>query len=201
VEYKRYFLKCVRKDESVDFIELEIVGSWLSESPINSDGRGHFREWFKASEFEQVLGRPFRVAQANISISHRGVLRGIHYSLAEMGQGKWVTCASGAIWDVVVDLRPESPTFKRWIGVHLSAENGKAIFVPENLGHAFISLEDNSVVTYLLTSPYSPKDEHGIHPLDPELAIEWPSLEMQLSAKDSSAPTLKEMIVNKMLPN
>lgn len=184
----------------MDFVELGIGGSWLFESPVISDGRGHFREWFRATEVEQVLGRSFRVAQANISISHRGVLRGIHYSLAEKGQGKWVTCASGAIWDVIVDLRPESPTFKRWIGVELSAVNGKAIFVPENLGHAFVSLEDNSVVTYLLTSPYSPKDEHGIHPLDSELAIGWPSLEMQLSDKDSSAPTLKEMITNKLLP-
>jgi len=185
----------------MDFVELEVGGSWLFNSPVISDGRGHFREWFKSSEIEQVTGRTFQVAQANISISHRGVLRGIHYSLADKGQGKWVTCASGAIWDVIVDLRPKSSTFKRWIGVHLSAENGNAIFVPENLGHAFISLEDNSVVTYLLTSPYSPKDEHGIHPLDPELAIEWPPLELQLSEKDSSAPTLMELIVNKKLPN
>ena len=185
----------------MDFVELEIDGSWIFNSHVIADGRGHFREWFKASEIEQVLGRPFRVAQANVSVSHRGALRGIHYSLAKEGQGKWVTCASGSIWDVIVDLRPDSPTFKRWIGVHLSAENGKAIFVSENLGHAFVSLEDNTVVTYLLTSPYSPIEEHGIHPLDPELGIEWPSLEIRLSDKDSSAPTLKEMIVNKLLPN
>ena len=101
--------------------ELGIKGAWLAHSPIHHDRRGYFREWFKEADIETTIGRNFEVQQANISSSNKGVLRGIHYSLTPNGQGKWITCISGVIWDVVVDLRPSSSTFKKWLGIELNA--------------------------------------------------------------------------------
>jgi dTDP-4-dehydrorhamnose 3,5-epimerase len=174
--------------------ELGIKGAWIAQSAVHEDARGTFREWFDSEAIESFLGRTFAVKQANFSSSKKGVLRGIHFSQAREGQGKWVTCISGSIWDVVVDIRPYSPTFRKWIGIELQGVSGDAIFISEGLGHAFISLQDNTSVAYLLTSPYSPADEFEIHPLDPELAIAWPLDDVILSAKDASAPYLRRLI-------
>ena len=170
--------------------ELEIKGAWLARSPIHNDERGFFREWFKSSDFIDHIGRDFSVAQANISTSSKGVIRGIHFSTAREGQGKWVTCVSGSIWDVVVDIRPESPTFKKWTGIELNSKSGESIFISQGLGHSFISLEDNSVVVYLLTSQYNAREELGINPFDPDLAITWPTNRAVISEKDKIAPNL-----------
>lgn len=178
----------------MEIIELGIKGAWLAKSQIHHDHRGYFREWFKGEDIENALGRGFDVQQANISSSNKGVLRGIHYSSATNGQGKWIACISGSIWDVVVDLRPTSLTFKKWVGVELNSSDGEALFISEGLGHGFVSLEDNSIITYLLTSKYSPSEEFEIHPLDPELAIRWPINQLLLSAKDEAAPTLKTQL-------
>jgi dTDP-4-dehydrorhamnose 3,5-epimerase len=172
--------------------ELEIKGAWIARSPIHTDERGFFREWFKADEFEEAIGHSFKVRQANISSSKKGVIRGIHYSRAIGGQGKWVTCVTGAIWDVVVDIRPSSPTFRKWIALELNAERGDALYISEGLGHGFVALEDNSNIVYLLTSRYSPEDEFEIDPFDLDLKIEWPLKSLILSKKDSDAPALKE---------
>ena len=180
--------------------EMGINGAWLAKSTIHRDSRGSFREWFKADEISQITGRNFEVQQANISISNKGVIRGIHYSLAVVGQAKWVTCVSGSIWDVVVDIRPNSPTFKEWVGVQLDAKHGNAIFLSENLGHAFIALEENTVVSYLLKSKYSSEQEFEINPLDPELAIPWPYTFPILSQKDAEAPTLLSQLNLNKLP-
>ena len=178
----------------MDIEELGIKGAWIARSPVHHDDRGYFREWFKRDELEPVTGFDFDVKQANISTSNKGVLRGIHYSLAKDGQGKWVTCMSGSIWDVIVDIRPSSPTFKKWIGIELTATSGEAIFISAGLGHGFISLEDNSTIAYLLTSKYSPTEEFEISPLDPELGIAWPLSQQFLSPKDELAPTLQEQL-------
>lgn len=180
--------------------KLGIEGVWLWRSPIHSDERGYFREWFRSSDIESSMGRKLQIAQSNISMSNRGVLRGIHYSLAPQGQAKWITCIAGSIWDVAVDLRATSPTFGKWIGVTLTAGSGNALFISEGLGHGFISLEDNSVVSYLLTSPYSPSEEFEINPLDPELRIEWPLAERLMSQKDENAPTLRLRLAEGNLP-
>lgn len=185
----------------MDIEKLPIEGAWIARSAIHSDERGFFREWFKASDIDAVTGRAFRVLQSNISLSHRGVLRGIHYSLAPEGQAKWITCVSGSIWDVVVDIRPSSSTYRKWIAVPLSGDRGEAIFISEGLGHGFLSLEDNSIVSYLLTSPYSPQEEFEINPLDPELAIDWVLTERLMSPKDASAPTLAGRLAEGKLPN
>lgn len=180
--------------------KLGIEGVWLGRSPILTDDRGSFREWFKAGEISDFTGRIFNVAQCNTSTSRKGVIRGIHYSLAPQGQGKWVTCTSGSIWDVVVDIRPLSPTYKQWIGMELNADQGESVFISEGLGHAFLSLAENSVVSYLLTTQYSPSEEFEINPLDPELAIKWPALAKLLSSKDSSAPNLQTRYLQEKLP-
>lgn len=174
--------------------ELGIKGVWIARSAIHNDDRGYFREWFKEVEIEVAIGRQFDVQQANISSSNKGVLRGIHYSIAKEGQGKWITCISGSIWDVVVDIRQSSPTFMKWVGVDLKANSGDSLFISEGLGHGFVSLEDNSTVAYLLTSQYSPSEEFEIHPLDSDLAITWPLEQLFLSAKDEAAPTLQERL-------
>ena len=181
---------------------LGIEGAWVAESPVWGDERGFFREWFKTSDISQATGRDFSVAQANISSSARGVVRGIHYSLADVGQAKWVTCVSGSIRDVIVDIRPSSPTYGKSVVVELSGASGKAVFIGEDLGHAFVSLEDNSTVAYLVSSPFSPTDEYEINPLDPELGIEWglPVGELRLSPKDAAAPSLKDRNFEGKLP-
>lgn len=171
-----------------------IEGIWLFQSKINIDTRGYLVEWFKESTARDVIGDNFALKQGNLSKSAKGVLRGIHFSLAPEGQKKWITCVSGSVLDLIVDLRPKSPTFKKSIQIPLSSGDGKAILIDQQLGHAILSLEDNTVVSYLLTSPYSPKNEFGINPFDPELEIVWPKMEFILSEKDKSAPMLADII-------
>jgi len=173
---------------------LSIEGAWLFESPSHGDDRGYFREWFKSSVVTETLGREFSVSQSNLSRSKKGVVRGIHFSMAPGGQAKWVTCANGSLWDVIVDIRPKSPTFKRWEAVELRAEEGKSLFISEGLGHAFLSLEDDTVISYLLTTPYSPKDEFAINPQDPEIGIKWPDIQLLFSDKDAIAPSLRKFL-------
>lgn len=185
--------------------ELGIKGAWLAESPVWSDDRGFFREWFKAEEVHAATGTNFSIEQANISLSQRGVIRGIHYSLAPEGQSKWVTCASGSILDFVVDIRPASPTFKKYEIVNLMGNEGRALLIGAGLGHGFIALEDNTTVSYLLSSPYAPKYEFEIQPTDPELNIDW-HLELigdagvVVSPKDAQAPTLAMRLAEGKLP-
>jgi dTDP-4-dehydrorhamnose 3,5-epimerase len=184
----------------MQFEKMEIDGAWLAHSPSFVDSRGTFHEWFKSSEIERAIGETFSVAQSNISISAKGAIRGIHYSLAPQGQRKWITCVSGSIWDVIVDIRPTSPTFKKWIGVQLNSSSGRSIYVSEGLGHGFISLEENSAVSYLMSSPYSPDEEYGINPFDLVLNISWPILPALLSEKDANAKSLEELFHSGKLP-
>jgi dTDP-4-dehydrorhamnose 3,5-epimerase len=182
---------------------LGIQGTWLFESPVRSDGRGFFREWFKSEEIKNITGRDFGIEQANISVSSAGTLRGIHYSIAQRGQAKWITCVSGSIKDVIVDIRPESRTFGQWIEVELTGYSGKAVLISEGLGHGFLALEDNSAVAYLVTTPFSPTDEFEINPLDERIGINWGMdlSKLKISEKDKSAPTLAERLSEGKLPN
>jgi dTDP-4-dehydrorhamnose 3,5-epimerase len=182
---------------------LGIEGAWVAESPVWSDERGVFREWFKVEEIARITGRDFSVAQANISSSARGTVRGIHYSLAETGQAKWVTCVSGSIHDVIVDIRPASPTYGKSSVIELLGASGKAVLIGEGLGHGFVAMEDGTTVAYLITSPFSPKQEFEINPLDPEIGIEWglPVGQLRLSPKDAVAPSLAERMEQGKLPD
>jgi dTDP-4-dehydrorhamnose 3,5-epimerase len=178
----------------MDLTPLGIDGVWLAETPVWNDDRGYFYEWFKHSEILSKTGIDFSVKQANISKSHQGVVRGIHYSLAPEGQAKWVTCLSGSIQDVVVDLREFSPTFGESISVFLNSGDGQAILLSDGIGHGFLSLAHNSKISYLLNSEYSPKYETGIYPLDSELNIKWSfeGISPIISEKDLNAVSLDD---------
>ena len=173
---------------------LGIDGAWVAESPVWSDERGFFREWFKSEDVLAATGINFSIQQANISQSQRGVIRGIHYSLAPQGQAKWVTCVNGSIRDVIVDIRPSSPTFGKSVFVDLNGLDGRAVLIGSGLGHGFASLAASSTIAYLLSSPYSPTEEFEINPMDPELGIDWgvDLGEVSLSEKDKMAPSLAE---------
>ncbi len=187
----------------MELTQLDIKGVWLAESRVWSDERGFFREWFKSADVKNATGRDFGIEQANISLSSRGALRGIHYSIAPRGQAKWITCVSGSIKDVIVDIRPDSKNFGQWIEVELSGDSGKAVFISEGLGHGFVALEDNTVVAYLVSTPYSPLDEFEINPLDEKIGINWGIAldELKISDKDKNAPTLAERLVERRITN
>ncbi|MFD9662859.1 dTDP-4-dehydrorhamnose 3,5-epimerase family protein [Rhodococcus sp. NPDC059968] len=192
---------------TVDTRELNVAGSWEITPKLFGDARGVFLEWFKEPVFIGAAGHSLNLAQANCSVSAAGVLRGIHFAYVPPGQAKYVTCVKGAVLDVVVDIRVGSPTFGTWDSVLLDDKDRRAIYLSEGLGHAFLSLEDDSTVVYLCSSGYAPEREFGINPLDPEIGIEWPTtsrsgspLELTLSEKDASAPFLSEAMAEGQLP-
>ena len=181
---------------------LGIDGAWVAESPVWSDDRGFFREWFKSEDVKAATGREFGIEQANISLSSAGTLRGIHYSIAPRGQAKWITCVTGSIQDVIVDIRPDSKTFGQWIDVELKGDSGKAILISEGLGHGFLALEDNTAVAYLVSTPFSATDEFEINPLDEKIGVKWGMYlsSLKISGKDKIAPTLAERLAEGRLP-
>ena len=154
---------------------LAIDGAYEITPVQHGDPRGVFLEWFKATTFREAVGRDLELAQANCSVSAAGVIRGIHFSDVPPGQAKYVICVSGAVLDVVVDVRVGSPTFGKWDSVLLDDIDRRGIFISEGLGHAFMSLAEGSTVVYLCSTPYAPGREHGVHPLDPAIGIEWPT--------------------------
>ncbi|MEK8073579.1 dTDP-4-dehydrorhamnose 3,5-epimerase family protein [Rhodococcoides navarretei] len=189
------------------FRELSIAGAYEYTPRQFGDDRGVFFEWFKASAFEEATGRSLDLLQANCSVSAAGVLRGIHFTTNPPGQAKYVTCARGAFLDVIVDLRVGSPTFGQWDSVLIDDIDRKAVFLSEGLGHAILSLEDNSTVMYLCSLEYTPALDRDINPLDPALGIDWPTtgrdgspLTYELSDKDTAAPTLAEALEAGNLP-
>jgi dTDP-4-dehydrorhamnose 3,5-epimerase len=185
----------------VDIRELAVPDTYLLDLVPHDDSRGRFVEWFRADLLSAVTGYTFPLAQANHSVSDRGVLRGVHFALVPPGQAKYVYCPTGAILDVVVDIRVGSPTFGVHDAVLLDSERPRAMFLSEGVGHAFVSLAPQSSVAYLVSSPYAPEREFGIDPLDPELALPWPEdLTLELSAKDRTAPSLAEARERGLLP-
>lgn len=180
---------------------LGIEGAWALEPKVFPDDRGRFHEWYRGEEFREATGYDLALAQANCSVSRRGVLRGVHFSDVPPGQAKYVTCLRGAVLDVVVDLRVGSPTFARWEALRLDDDSHHAVFLAEGLGHAFMALTDNATVAYLCSTGYAPEREHGVHPLDPELGIAWPEhIRPVLSPKDTEAPSLTEAERAGLLP-
>jgi dTDP-4-dehydrorhamnose 3,5-epimerase len=180
---------------------ISIGGAWTFTPAVHRDDRGHFMEWFRAGELSESLGYWPETAQANCSVSRRGVIRGIHFASVPPGQAKYVTCVSGAVLDMVVDVRVGSPSYSRWEAVRLDDQDRRAVFLSAGLGHAFTALSDEATVIYLCSTPYSPGREHGVHPLDPDIGIEWPAdARPVLSAKDAAAPTLEEARRAGLLP-
>ncbi|MEO0067071.1 MAG: hypothetical protein RJB63_196 [Actinomycetota bacterium] len=176
------------------FTPMAIAGAWVHEPKVWPDERGTFHEVFKLSAISHQLGRNFAVKQVNQSLSSKGVIRGIHWTDSEEGQAKYVSCPAGALWDVVVDLRPESPTFGKWDAALLTAENRKSVLISEGLGHAFLALQDGTVANYLCSSEFNPAADKTLSPLSSKLEIDFDSIaqahgigSFNLSPKDADA--------------
>ena len=186
----------------MDIRELKVPDAFEITPRQHGDDRGVFLEWFKAGPLAEAVGHPLSVAQANCSVSRRGTLRGIHFADVPPSQAKYVSCARGAVLDVVVDIRVGSPAFGTWDAVRLDEVDRRAVYLAEGLGHAFLALTDDATVTYLCSTGYAPGREHGINPLDPDLAITWPDdVEMLLSPKDTEAPGLHAAAQAGLLPD
>lgn len=180
---------------------LGIEGAWVLEPAVRGDERGSFHELFRGAEFREATGHDLRLAQANCSVSRRGVLRGLHYADLPPSQAKYVSCVHGAVLDVVVDIRVGSPTYRRWEAVWLDDVAHRAVYLAEGLGHAFQAFTDEATVVYLCSAGYAPEREHGLDPLDPDVAIAWPrELSPVLSDKDAKAPSLKQAEDDGLLP-
>jgi dTDP-4-dehydrorhamnose 3,5-epimerase len=170
------------------FKQTAIEGTYLIEIERREDERGFFaRAWCK-SEFE-AHGLNADFVQANLVVTRRkGTLRGLHYQIAPFEEAKLVRCARGAIFDVIVDLRPDSPTYGRWSGVELKAETYRMIYVPEGCGHGYQALSDDAEVFYQVSQVHAPEAEQGVRCDDPVFAIEWPLEPVALSGKDRAWP-------------
>ena len=180
---------------------LSISGSWKIEFQKFEDNRGFFYESFKAEEFEKVIGRNFDIRQTNTSSSSKGSVRGIHYALVPPSQAKLVQCQRGSIKDYVIDIRLGSPTFGQFEEIALDEKSASAIFIEEGLAHAFVALENNTIVTYYVSEKYNPEREKGINPFDKTLNVEWPDIELILSEKDKEAISLEESKNQGLLPS
>ncbi len=186
----------------MEITPLSIAGAFAITNTVHGDERGEFVEWFRADRLKNATGVEFSTVQANLSVSQKGTLRGIHFADLPPGQAKYVMCPTGAILDYVVDIRVGSPTFGTWEAVTLTAQDRNAILVDVGLGHAFVALEEETTATYLVTDHYKPQAEHAINPQDPDLALEFPfsGQELLVSAKDRDAPSLQDALSSGMLP-
>ncbi|MFF7454840.1 dTDP-4-dehydrorhamnose 3,5-epimerase family protein [Kitasatospora sp. NPDC008115] len=183
------------------FRELSIEGAWEITPQQHGDPRGLFMEWYRFDRLSEVVGHPLRMAQGNLSVSSKDVVRGIHFADVAPGQAKYVSCVRGAVLDVIVDLRVGSPTFGRWEFVRLDDVDRRSVYISEGLGHGFCALSDDATLSYVCSETYNPTGEHAVHPLDADLGIEWPAEVPQLSARDAAAPTLAEAIETGLLPD
>lgn len=182
--------------------ELAVPGAWEITPKVDTDQRGLFFEWFTQEQFSNFAGHEFDLRQANCSVSEAGVLRGLHFAQLPPGQAKYVTCLSGAVFDVVVDVRVGSPTYGQWDAVILDGQQRRSVYLAEGLAHAFLALHDDSTVMYLCSSPYNPQREHTILATDPAIGIDWPSMPTtpQMSPRDRDAPTLQQSRDAGLLP-
>lgn len=182
--------------------ELSIPDAYEITPVQRRDERGLFAEWYRFDRLEEVVGHALELRQANLSVSKRGAVRGIHFADVPRGQAKYVTTAVGAVLDFVVDIRVGSPTFGQWDSVLLDDVDRRAVYLAEGLGHAFVALTDNALVSYLVSDVYNPAAEHGIRATDDELGLVFPpeAGELLFSAKDLEAPTFAEAREQGLLP-
>lgn len=176
----------------MNVIDTEIPDVKIFEPKVFGDDRGFFFESYSQKVFEEATGLKANFVQDNHSKSARGVLRGLHYQLPPMAQGKLVRVVEGEVFDVAVDIRKSSPTFGKWVGVLLSAENKRQLWIPEGFAHGFLTLSETAEFLYKTTNYYSPTHEGSIIWNDPELQVAWPAQNSpQVSAKDQAAPLFK----------
>ena len=172
------------------FSETTLAGALIIDVTRAEDQRGFFARCFSADEFA-ARGLPAAMPQCSISFNARkGTLRGMHFQAAPHAEDKLVRCTAGAIFDVIVDLRPESPTRRRWFGVELTAANRRSLFVPRALRMGSSRWQDDSEVLYMISTPYAPGFERGVRWNDPALAIDWPIEPALISARDAAYPLL-----------
>jgi dTDP-4-dehydrorhamnose 3,5-epimerase len=186
----------------VQIRELSVPGAFEVTPRQFPDDRGTFWEWYRFDALADAVGHPLDLRQGNASISRKGVVRGIHFADVPPSQAKYVTVTHGAVIDFVIDIRVGSPTFGQWDSVVLDTVDRRALYVGEGLGHCFVSLVDDTAVTYLVSETYAPGREHGITPLDETVGLPMPFErdELLLSPKDLDAPTLLEAERSGLLP-
>ena len=182
--------------------ELSVPGAFEVTPRQFPDDRGAFWEWYRFDALAEAVGHPLSLRQGNASVSRRGVVRGIHFADVPPSQAKYVSVLNGAVIDFVVDIRVGSPTFGQWDSVVLDTVDRRALYVAEGLGHCFVALTDDAVVTYLVSEVFNAQREHGITPLDETvgLAMPFPRDELVVSPKDIAAPTLTEAAAAGLLP-
>jgi dTDP-4-dehydrorhamnose 3,5-epimerase len=193
---------CLLDSGFVQIRELGIPDAYEITPKQFGDERGVFLESYRFDKLAEIVGHPVDLRQGNISVSQKGVARGIHYADVPRGQAKYVTVAHGAVIDYIVDIRLGSPTFGKWESVLLDDVDRRAVYLAEGLGHAFLSLADNSTVNYLTTDVYNKPREHGVSLFDPQLELVFPAEvgEPILSPADAEAPTLAEAEASGALP-
>lgn len=181
-------------DIQMNIIKTAISDVLIFEPKVFGDERGFFFESFNQKLFEEAVGYPVTFVQDNHSKSSKGVLRGLHYQLPPHAQGKLVRCVAGEVFDVAVDIRKSSPTFGHWVGVHLSDENKRQLWIPEGFAHGFVTLTDTAEFLYKTTNYYAPASDRGIVWNDTTISIQWPELgcELLTSSKDRLAMTFDE---------
>jgi dTDP-4-dehydrorhamnose 3,5-epimerase len=168
------------------FEEAKVAGAFLIEPELTADERGFFARTWCRDEFAAHGLNP-ELAQANVSFNHRkGTLRGMHHQAAPHQEAKLVRCTRGAIWDVVLDLRPYSPTYRTWTGAELSDANRAMLYVPEGCAHGFLTLTDAAEVAYQMSVPYAPEAAQGVRYDDPAFGIEWPGEVVVINQRDAS---------------
>lgn len=178
----------------MQFEPTKLEGAYVIDLDKRQDERGYFARTFCQHEFEEHGLNPF-IAQCNMSFSKRqGTLRGMHYQTGDAAEAKLIRCVRGSIYDVIVDFRPDSPTYLQNVGVRLTAENHRALYVPEGFAHGFLTLTDNAEVMYQVSAFYAPGQEQGLRYDDPELGIDWPLPVMVISEKDAAWPLLREKV-------
>lgn len=175
------------------FTQTKLSGAYIIQLEKREDSRGFFARTFCANEMTDH-GLESKIVQTNMSRTmKKGTVRGMHFQTAPHQETKLVRCTRGSIYDVIIDIRPDSPTYKQWIGVELSAQNHTMLFVPRDFAHGFITLEDDCEVMYEVSEFYSPGFEGGIRYNDPAINIAWPIPVSDVSEKDAAHPDFKEI--------
>ena len=180
----------------MEIVEKVLTDAFLLKPRVFKDDRGYFYESYNEEVFESLTGIQANFIQDNHSYSSKGTLRGLHFQKGEAAQAKLVRVTKGSAYDVAVDLRPDSPTFKQWYGVELTEHNHLQFFIPRGFAHAFVALEDNTIFQYKVDNYYSSVSDGGVIWNDEELAINWPELKIELSEKDRNLPKLNQLDLN-----
>jgi dTDP-4-dehydrorhamnose 3,5-epimerase len=172
----------------VRFVPTTLAGAYVIEQERHADERGFFARTWCAQEFREHGLEP-SLAQCSVSFNHRrGTLRGLHYQVPPFAEAKLVRCTRGALYDVAVDLRPDSPSFRRWVGVELTEDDGRALYIPRGLAHGFYALADGTEVFYQISTPYEPAAARGVRWNDPFHGVEWPGPVEVIAPRDRDYP-------------